>query len=153
MTEKWDRRFLALCEHVATWSKDPRIQVGAVLVKNTNREPILGYNGFPRGVADDSVRYENRNFKRRVVIHAERNVILTAKRDLKGYTLYCSLKPCIRCSCDIIQAEIARVVYPVLTPEQMKEHENHIVEWEWAHELMLEAGIEIVEINLGENNA
>lgn len=153
MTEKWDRRFLALCEHVATWSKDPRTQVGAVLVKDVNREPILGYNGFPRGVSDTPERYNNREFKHQIVLHAERNAILTAKRDLKGYTLYCSLRPCLLCSCDIIQAEIARVVYPALTPEQEHKHENYRDEWALARELMLEAGIGIVEINLGENNA
>lgn len=147
MNKKWDLRFLALCHHVSTWSKDPRTQVGAVLVKDGNREPILGYNGFPRGVADTSERYENRTLKHQIVIHAERNAILTAKCDLKDYTLYCSLRPCIRCSCDIIQAEIARVVYPVLTPEQERKFEGYKTEWILAHELMIEAGIEVVEIN------
>ncbi len=147
MTEKWDRRFLALCEHVATWSKDPRTQVGAVLVKDVNREPILGYNGFPRGVSDTPERYNNRGFKHQIVLHAERNAILTAKRDLKGYTLYCSLRPCLLCSCDIIQAEIARVVYPALTLEQIRKYIDYRAGWELAHELMLEAGIEVAEID------
>lgn len=147
MSEKWDRRFLALCYHVASWSKDPRTQVGAVLVHDTNRDPILGYNGFPRGVIDSPARYIDRALKHQVVIHAERNAILTAKRDLKGYTLYCSLRPCIRCSCDIIQAEIARVVYPVLTPEQEVKFESYKEEWALANRLMNEAGIQVVEID------
>ena len=117
-----------------------------MLVKDTNREPILGYNGFPRGVVDRSEWYENRELKHQIVVHAERNAILTAKRDLKGYTLYCSLHPCVRCSCDIIQAEIARVVYYALTPEQLVKFKDYREEWTLARRLMAEVGIEIVEL-------
>ena len=148
MSEKWDKRFLALCEYVATWSKDPRTQVGAVLVKDINRDLILGYNGFPRNVDDRLEWYKNRELKHQLVIHAERNAILTAKRDLKGYTLYCSLRSCIRCSCDIIQAEIARVVYPALTLEQECKFKDYREEWALADRLMYEAGIQMTEVKM-----
>ena len=146
--EKWDRRFLEHCFNVAKWSKDPSTQVGAVLVRNTNRDIVIGYNGFPRKISDNLERYRNRELKYQIIIHAERNAILTAKRDLSGYTLYCSLQPCVHCSCDIIQAEIVRVVYPALTSEQKLKHKNFEKEWALAHTLMLEAKIDVVEFEL-----
>ncbi|MBI2669577.1 MAG: hypothetical protein HYX20_00290 [Candidatus Yanofskybacteria bacterium] len=63
MTEKWDRRFLALAEFVAQWSKDPSTKTGAVIVDSNNRLVSVGYNGFPRGVNDSPERLENREIK------------------------------------------------------------------------------------------
>ena len=34
---KWDKRYLALAKEVASWSKDPSTQVGAVTVGNKKR--------------------------------------------------------------------------------------------------------------------
>ena len=31
-TYKWDKRYLALAEHISTWSKDPSKKIGAVAV-------------------------------------------------------------------------------------------------------------------------
>ena len=31
---KWDTRFLKLAKEIATWSKDPSTQVGAIAVKD-----------------------------------------------------------------------------------------------------------------------
>ena len=54
--EKWDRRFLALAEHVADWSKDPSTKTGAVIVRPDRTIASMGYNGFPRGMADTDDR-------------------------------------------------------------------------------------------------
>jgi deoxycytidylate deaminase len=40
---RWDVRFLELAKHVASWSKDPRTKVGAVLVNDTNQVLSLGF--------------------------------------------------------------------------------------------------------------
>lgn len=44
---EWDRRFLKIAREVATWSKDPSTQVGAVIVDPDQRVVSLGYNGPP----------------------------------------------------------------------------------------------------------
>ena len=49
MTARWADKFIGLAQHVATWSKDPSTQVGAVLVDRRMRVIGMGYNGFPRG--------------------------------------------------------------------------------------------------------
>ena len=60
LEEKWRRRFMALCEHIAEWSLDPSTKEGAVIVNYKKRVVGLGYNGFPEGVVDSKERYEDR---------------------------------------------------------------------------------------------
>src|SRR5580704_14787149 len=52
-SENWADRFLRLAEEVATWSKDPKGGVGAVLVDQRKRVIGLGFNGFPDRIPDD----------------------------------------------------------------------------------------------------
>ena len=47
---KWDKRYLALAKEVASWSKDPSTQVGAITVGNKKEVLSQGFNGFPRGI-------------------------------------------------------------------------------------------------------
>ena len=51
LLNKWDSRFLEIANLVATWSKDPSTQIGAIAVKD-KRLISTGYNGFPRGIED-----------------------------------------------------------------------------------------------------
>jgi dCMP deaminase len=114
MIPSWDEYFLQLAKVVASRSRDPRTQVGAVLVGPEYREiRATGYNGFPRGVPDtDPDRWASgeKGFR---VVHAEMNTILAAARTgatTQGCTLYCTLHPCIECTKAICQAGIARMV-------------------------------------------
>jgi dCMP deaminase len=114
----WHRRFLDLARHVATWSKDPSTQVGAVIVRPDRTVASLAYNGFPRGVDDDPRRYADRPVKYSMVVHAEANAILTAREPLAGYTLYSTLMTCNECAKLIIQAGISQVVTPRPAPDR-----------------------------------
>ena len=113
--EKWDRRYLDIAKQVSTWSKDPSTKVGAVLVDKEGRVVGTGYNGFPRGVDDSEERYNNRELKYELVVHAEVNAILTAGHQARGGTLYVypgfgSPCMCTGCAKAAIQAGISRVV-------------------------------------------
>lgn len=115
MNEKWDRRFLELATHVSTWSKDPSTRVGAVVVNDERIVVGLGYNGFPRGVADYAERYDDRETKYKLVVHAELNAILNAGSECKDATIYVvpsfGLPPlCSNCAKAVVQAGIKRVV-------------------------------------------
>lgn len=104
---KWDRRFLDLAGLVASWSKDPRGGVGAVIVRPRNRIVSLGFNGFPLGFDDSRVDL----YGKRWVVHAEENAIIFAQRDLAGCTAYTRpLPPCSSCSAKIMQVGITRLV-------------------------------------------
>ena len=113
---KWDKRFIALAEHVAQWSKDPSTKVGAIIV-DKNRIVSEGYNGFPTRLPDKEEWLNDRQIKYQYIIHAEINAILYAKTDLVGCTIYTwPLIPCIRCVPIIIQSGIHTVVSIKDTP-------------------------------------
>jgi dCMP deaminase len=110
---KWDTRFLALAQHVSSWSKDPSTKVGAVIARDKT-EISMGYNGFPSRIEDHSEFLNYRPTKYRYVIHGEMNAILKAGRegrDINGATLYLfPLPPCAECAKHIVAAGISRVV-------------------------------------------
>lgn len=108
----WDKRFYELALHVASWSKDPKTQVGAVVVNEHKQVIGLGFNGFPRGVFDADERYQGRQTKYMFVAHAERNALDNAFTDTRNCTLYTTLYPCNECAKGIIQKGIRKVVSP-----------------------------------------
>lgn len=109
----WDLRFLQLAEHVACWSKDPSTQVGAVIVRPNRTVLSLGYNGLPRGVADDLDLLADRNYKLARTVHAEMNAILSSPQRPAGCALYVwPMPPCSHCAAAIIQSGITDVYAP-----------------------------------------
>lgn len=107
---EWDDRYLDVAEQVAKCSKDPSSKIGAVIVKN-NRVVAVGFNDFPTGVKDYPERWENREIKYELVVHAEQNALIVAGTKSQGATIYVhGLPVCSRCAASIIQAGIKRVV-------------------------------------------
>lgn len=108
----WDLDYLALAEFWGELkSKDPSTKVAAVIIRPDKTVASMGYNGFPRGIADTNERLANRDMKYPRMIHAEMNAILTANEPLRGCTLYVyPILPCERCAMHVIQAGIIRVV-------------------------------------------
>ena len=106
-----DLRYLKMARFIAReFSKDPSTKVGAVITRPDRTVAGIGYNGLPRGVADDE-RLLDRDLKYEMTVHAELNAILNCREPLAGYTLYVwPLPPCSRCAAAIIQAGIRRVV-------------------------------------------
>lgn len=145
MSEKWDRRFMAMAEQVAGWSKDPSTQVGAILAKG-KKFISLGFNGPPSGV-DDAIIELGRDVKLRVTLHAELNAILEARRDLAGCTIYTwPMPPCAQCAAAIIQAGITRVVSPEPTPEQYDRWDR---DWALADAMYRDVGIAVEGLGHG----
>ena len=97
---------------VATWSKDPSTQVGALIVSPDRSKNFWGYNGFPRGIEDDPALLNDREDKYPRMVHAELNALLMADTSVQGWTLYSTLIPCAECAGPIIQKGITRVVTP-----------------------------------------
>lgn len=118
---KWDIRFLDLAKLVSTWSKDPSTKIGAVITDRDNKIVSLGYNGFPKKLADDD-RLNDRETKYKIIIHGEMNAILSANRSLDECTLYTyPFMPCPRCTSMIIQTGIKRIVSYKNTNERWEE--------------------------------
>ena len=149
---KWDKRFLALAEHISLWSKDPSTKVGAVIVRPDLSICSTGYNGFPQKLSDAKELYENRETKYSRVIHGEINAILFARESLIGYNIY--LHPflsCDRCTVQIIQSGITRVITPLMGVELKKKTERWADAFEIANEMYKEAGVKVDYINMDEH--
>lgn len=138
MSRKWDDRFMAIAVQVSQWSKDPNKKVGCVIVSPDRREIVYGYNGFPRQIADDE-RLDNRDIKNEIMVHAEVNALLNAKRDLENWALFVTSHPCVNCACAIIQAGIDEVVVPPISASS-----NWYEQHKKAEALLKEAGVSVV---------
>lgn len=135
----WHKRFLDLCEHVATWSKDPSTKLGSVIVDDKKRIVSVGYNGFPRGVEDFEERYEDRPTKYLFVAHAERNALDNAPMMVDNCTMYVTLLPCNECAKSIIQKGITKVVTYRPTRED-------VFNWNITLTMFNEAGVDVIYV-------
>ena len=118
----WDDYFMNVAFLSARRSKDPHKRVGACVVSPRKIILGIGYNGFPRGCADDdlpwskvSKRQDNTQLdtKHPYVCHAEVNAIMNTetRASLHGSRIYVTLFPCNECTKLIIQSGISQVVY------------------------------------------
>ncbi len=145
---KWDRRFLALCDHIAGWSEDRDFQVGCVIVGPGHEIRSTGYNGLPRGVKDnDQSRFDRKSGEKFFWFeHAERNAVYNAARagaDVSGCTLYVNRFPCADCGRAIIQSGIKRIYCPP-TPKSdgALDHSFQV-----SAAMLEEAGVDVTAVN------
>ena len=146
MSEKWDIRFVELAKHISQWSKDPSTKVGCVVVGEDREIRSTGFNGFPKGISDDTERLVNREMKYPLICHAEENAIMHAARigvSLKGSTAYVTWPPCSRCARSLIQAGIKEVVYS----NQEEIPERWVEDFTISCEMLTEAGVIIRSVD------
>lgn len=147
MSQKWDRRFLALARHISEWSKDPSTQVGCVVVGPDREIRSTGFNGLPRGIEDTLERLGNRDLKYPLICHAEENAIMHAARiglALKDCTAYVTWPPCTRCARSLIQAGVKEVVFPgpIEIPERW------VADFELSRAMFEEAQVRVREVDM-----
>lgn len=147
MNLKWNKRFLHLAQHISTWSLDPSTKIGAVVVDPKTKNILsVGYNGFPKGVNDDD-RYENREIKYQLVVHAEMNAIYNATLNgvsLMGSELFVyGLPICADCARGVVQVGVKKVVMPM-----MMIPENWRISWLKSQILFDEVGVEYEFVEL-----
>ena len=124
---------------VASWSKDPSSKVGAVITRGKFVVSV-GFNGFPKGIADSADRLENREIKYPTILHAEINAVLSARQDIRGCALYVTpYMPCPQCAAVVVQSGISRIVY---TPSENEKWGKPAL----SESMFREAGIELVEL-------
>jgi len=134
----WDECFMLMAELIAQRSKDPSTQAGSVIVNDQKIVVGLGYNGFPRGIADEKLPWSREGSfletKYPYVVHAEENAIYNSNASTKGCTLYATLFPCNECAKTIIQNGVKEVVYA-----SDKYHDQD--QWKAARKMFDEAGV------------
>lgn len=149
-SECTDRAFLKLAESVSVNSPDPSSKLGAVVVKD-GRVISYGWNDFPSGVTSSEERWNNRELKYKLVVHAEVNAILKAGDEARGGTLYVypgwgSPCMCTGCAKVALTSGITRVVGLIRTQDA-----ERLARWkdelDTADMMCREAGLEITCYN------
>lgn len=141
--EEWDAFFYSMAQHVATLSKDPDRKVGAVLVHPSRRQLSFGFNGFPAHIADVPSKLADREYKRRMMVHAEDNCLQQAPFVKGGASLYVTRFPCGRCAEAIVTARLRRVI----APAPQVDHPRWGKSWAYAEWHLNNEGIEVVTWN------
>jgi dCMP deaminase len=143
---KWDRRFIELAQHIATWSKDPSTKVGAVITRPDNTICSMGFNGFAQIMPDKPELYADRESKYSRTLHAEVNAVLFARERVNGYTCYFSCgAPCDRCCVTLLQAGISRFVWPTMTEDYLSRWNESVLR---TKQYLDECGIIWEEVNI-----
>lgn len=143
LNEKWVKRFINLAVEASDWSHDPSTKVGAVITDKNKNIKALGYNGFPRKIADTPERLNDRKLKYPMTVHAEANVIAACAREgikTQDAILICTHYPCATCAGIIIQAGIATVIVK-------KPSENFLERWGELNQIGLDMLTE-AEVNI-----
>ena len=139
----YNMRYIDIAKAISNWSKDPSTKVGAVAVGDKGQILAQGYNGFPRGIADTNERYDDKETKYKLVVHAEMNVIYNASYNgvsLDGADLYIyGLPTCSECAKGIVQVGIKRVIMP-----NYRYPEHWMKSWSESKKIYDEAGVEYV---------
>ena len=95
-------------------SSDPSTKIGAVIIDKDLTVVSTGYNGMPRGMEITDEQWNDKDFKYKMVVHAEANAIFNAGRQgksLKDTTLFLNWFPCLDCMKIIVQSGITDICY------------------------------------------
>ena len=107
----WDVWALNIADSVSKRSKDPRTQVGCVILNKWHEPVSFGYNGFKEGAEETPELWERAN-KKAHVIHAEINALrfTSWESSCADYTIYIPIYPCMNCATEIVERGIGNVV-------------------------------------------
>lgn len=106
----WDQYAVQLAKVAALRSPDPYKQVGACALDSKNRVIGVAYNGLISNFEPPLNFWDDRDKRRKYVVHAEANLLSLFKRN-KCKLLACTLLPCSACATLIAAHGIRRVVY------------------------------------------
>lgn len=130
----WEQTAIKLAFNIADYrSEDKNHQVGAVAIKHNNNI-LLGYNGAPPG---KDIDWSDREYKRKIVRHAEFNV-LNSLMPGEVKILAVTHLPCLECL-KIIAAKEIKIVYYSLCLDYYKPEE--------VLDMAKELGVNLIQIN------
>lgn len=95
----------------ASRSEDLHKKVGACILNKEGRVLSVGYNGLTSKHVVDVDFWENRDYRRDYVIHAEVNALALIKKQDEPYLIATTLLPCSHCAINIACYGIKIVVY------------------------------------------
>lgn len=130
----------------ASFSIDPSVQNGAVIVSPSGEIVGSGFNAFPQGADDTRPSRWERPGKYLWIEHAERNAVFCAAQlgnATAGAVMYCPWASCADCARAIVQAGLSRLVrFPMPPADGWNES------IQTGDLILQEGGVEIVEISM-----
>jgi len=137
----WVEYFTSLALGVSMRSKDPKTQVGCVIVDSKTLKILsIGYNGFPPGISNSMKNWSDEE-KNDLVAHAEQNaVLLKGGASLENAIAFVTLFPCEDCAKMLIQAGVRRVYYLSFRDKYRK-----------SEEIFKSAKVELLPVNRGDD--
>lgn len=109
MRPDWADYFLGIAKVVSQRSHDIHTQHGCVITDNQNRILGVGYNGFPKGMDDESIP-KTRPEKYEWMIHAERNALSNCVIRPDNGIAYVTGQCCNDCIMALWQEGITKVI-------------------------------------------
>jgi dCMP deaminase len=114
---------LRIANEVKERSEDPYKKVGVCILNKEGRILSIGYNGLlTKQTATDSF-WDNRDERRKYIIHAEINALTCISRYDNPYILASTLLPCANCAINICSHGIKNVYYSEEYDKDILAHE------------------------------
>jgi len=140
----WIEYYMDIAKAVATRSHDSQTQHGCIIINEDNQPLGFGYNGFPRGMKNDSELPNTRPEKYPWMIHSEVNAVSNCILKPKNATAYVTGEPCNNCLMHMWQNGVVKVFYldahgTFLWGDAEKEVRKIFVE---------QSGIELIKVTL-----
>lgn len=111
MKYKHKRMYMRMAQNLAEESKDTRLQVGCVIVKDDNIIST-GYNGHTKHIDDPNQIPDGTTDPR--VRHAEKNglmKLIRSNENAVGAVMFVTHSCCYHCAIDLVDAGIKKVYY------------------------------------------
>lgn len=142
MRPNWTDYFLGLAKVVAQRSHDIHTQHGCIITDKQNRILGVGYNGFPKGM-DDNTLPTSRPDKYHWMIHAERNALSNCVIRPDNGIAYVTGQCCNDCVMSLWQEGIRTII-------MAKNHGTHLFDNEAQKrfdQFVHQTGIMIIKVN------
>lgn len=102
---------LGIARVVACRSEDPYLQVGAVAFDHSHRIIATGYNGLAPGVQVSPGFWEDRENRRKFMIHAEQNMCSMFTRHDNIKFVVITHSPCVTCLSTLVAHGVDTILY------------------------------------------
>jgi dCMP deaminase len=102
---------LNIAYECAKRSEDLHRKVGCCILNQDGRILSTGYNGLLPKIDKDNKFWQDRDYRRNFIIHAEINALSRISRDQNPYLIATTLLPCKSCALNIIAYGIKKIVY------------------------------------------
>ena len=111
MRISFEEMAMKIADVVKDRSEDPYKKVGACILNKEGRILSVGYNGLLSKQQVPNNFWEDRDERRRFIIHAETNALACITRYDEPYILASTLLPCANCAINICSHGIKEVYY------------------------------------------